>query len=82
MLSQHVSPEYLLPFLLARSQSNGGKTALHIACDWNRLLVVKTIIDLVHAEDEVHLLGASDHNGETILHSAVASNNESLNLAL
>mgnify|MGYP001794589153 CR=1 FL=1 len=82
MLSKHIAPEYVLRFLLARSRSDGGKTALHIACDWNRLHVVKTIIDLVHADDKVHLLEATDRNGETILHSAVASNNENLIIAL
>ena len=72
----------MLPLLILRLQSDGSKTALHLACDRAQRKVVKTIIDLAPQSTQFELIIATDENGNTILHSAVASGDKRLVQAL
>ena len=82
MLSQNLTSDSVLPLLLEQCEGDGGKTALHIACEENELNVVKTIIDLVPIENRLALIIATDENENTVLHAAVASKNKNLVHAL
>ena len=82
MLSQHLPHESVLPFMLEQCERDGGRTALHIACNRKRLKVIETIIDLVPKEDRFALIIARDENENTVLHAAVASRNKNLVHAL
>ena len=67
MLSQHLSSDSVLTLLLEQCERDGGRTALHIGCNWKNLNVVKTIIDLVPIENRFRLIIATDDNGNTVL---------------
>ena len=82
MLLQHLSTESKVSLLLQRSPLNGGKTTLHMACDTSQIRVVNTIVDLIPNADRFRLIIATDENENTVLHSAVASGDKSLVLAL
>ena len=82
MLLQHLSTESKVSLLLQRSPLNGGKTALHMACDTSQISVVNTMVDLIPNADRFRLIIATDENENTVLHSAVASGDKSLVLAL
>ena len=84
MMLEHLPSDSVLPYLLEPAQGDGGKTALHMACDnkWHKFNLVKTIIDGVPKDDQFELIIATDHCGNTVLHSAVARGDESLVLAL
>ena len=78
----HFPSDSVLPLLLEQCEGDGGKTALHIACEGNELSVVKTIIDLVPIQNRLALIIATDENENTVLHAAVASRNKNLVHAL
>mgnify|MGYP001794708882 CR=1 FL=1 len=82
MLSQHLPSDSVLPLLLEQCERDGGRTALHIACKGKNLKVIETVIDLVPIENRFALIIATDENGNTVLHAAVASRNKNLVHAL
>ena len=82
IILQHLASEGVLPLLLLRPLSDGSKTALHLACDRARRKVVETIIDLAPQSAQYELIQARDENGNTVLHSAVASGDKRLVQAL
>ena len=53
-----------------------------MACDTSQIRVVNTIVDLIPNADRFRLIIATDENENTVLHSAVASGDKSLVLAL
>ena len=78
----HFPSDSVLPLLLEQCEGDGGRTALHIACEGNELSVVKTVIDQVPIENRFRLIIATDDGGNTVLHAAVASGNKKFVLAL
>ena len=82
MLSQHLPSDSVLSLLLEQCEGDGGRTALHIACDRKKLKVIETVIGLVPIENRLRLIIAADDDGNTVLHAAVASGDKSCVLAL
>ena len=78
----HFPSDSVPPLLLEQCEGDGGRTALHIACEGNELSVVKTVIDQVPIENRFRLIIATDDGGNTVLHAAVASGNKKFVLAL